>query len=265
MEYTEFQNVKISFTDSKTGKAIIVLLHGYLETKEIWGEFATRLSEKFRVINIDLPGHGESDLPQQKNTMEFMAGAVNKVLEKIDIDKCIMLGHSMGGYALMAFLENYPEKLSGFSLFHSAPFADSEEKKQNRNREIELVKKGKKEQIYKTHFPKVFSNTNQQKFAPQIQRAIDNALKMKPDAIIATLEGMKARKDRTEVLKNTNIPFLYFLGLHDNFIPPSILDKLQMPEKSTIVKLNNSGHIGFIEQCNESVAAVEKFITKIKQ
>jgi pimeloyl-ACP methyl ester carboxylesterase len=191
--------------------------------------------------------------------METMAESVNAVLKELKIEKTFLIGHSMGGYAALAFAEKFPEKLWALSLFHSAPFADNEEKKQNRDREIKLLLEGKKKQIYSQHFPKVFAPQNVEKYANEIEKAKAIAGQLSDGHIIATLKGMKQRKDRTQVMSNLQVPFLYFAGQYDNFIPYEMRKILPYPERYNIVELENSGHIGFIEEMQKSVEAVVGF------
>ncbi len=112
---------------------VIMLIHGYLETSEIWNSFAKRLSENFRIILVDLPGHGRSDNADEVLTMDLMATVLAKLLENLDIKKVFLTGHSLGGYITLAFAELYPEMLSGYCLFHSHPFADDIGKIEKRN------------------------------------------------------------------------------------------------------------------------------------
>ena len=99
MATIKFQKKNIFFTDEGKGKAI-VLLHGFTESLKIWSGFASKLAEKYRVITIDLPGHGKSDCIASIHTMEVMADAVFTVLKNLKVGKCLMIGHSMGGYVL---------------------------------------------------------------------------------------------------------------------------------------------------------------------
>jgi len=242
-----YKNSQFVYNISGNGNAI-VLLHGYLESKEIWTQFGMLLSEKYKVIIPDLPGHGESETFSPANTMELMAEVVKQILIAENEQKAFIIGHSMGGYAAMAFADLFPEYLSALSLFHSTPFADSEEKKKNRDREIELLRQGKKKLIYSNHFPKVFAEENELKFKGQIEKAKLVASRLAEDSIISTLEGMKLRKDYSEVLKNLAVPFLYVAGKGDRFIPYDIRNQLQYPKNYQILELEKSGHIGFIEE-----------------
>jgi pimeloyl-ACP methyl ester carboxylesterase len=255
-------DAKIRYRDVGEGP-VIVLLHGYLETLKIWNGIVDELRADFRIIAPDLPGHGHSTISEDIQTMELMAKEVKLLLNHLEIEKCFMVGHSMGGYVALAFLELYPDMLLGLSLFHSSPFADTEEKKQSRNKEIELLKKGKKEQLLDFHMRKIFATENTEKHPKKIIKLKERAQKPSTDFIISVIEGMKARKDKTQVLKNTSLPVQYIIGAKDNFIPMSILDKLQLPLLSEVVVLEDSGHAGMYEEKIKSAKVIKDFILKI--
>jgi len=257
----EYDDSDISYDIIGRGKAV-VLLHGYLESKEIWGDFAEKLGKNFKVIIPDLPGHGKSGLIDSNLTVEKMAESIKYILDKENVSKCLLVGHSMGGYTALAFLELFPELLSGLSLFHSSPFADTKEKKQNRDREINIIRQGKKAQVYTAHFPNTFARENVEKHKNEIEKCKELAKSMQDEGIIAALEAMKARPDRSEILKATKVPVQYIIGEKDNFIPMDILKKLKLPDNSEVVVLENSGHMGFIEEKGNAIEAIGGFVDK---
>src|SRR5674536_23752 len=122
--FFSYSGGRIHYSDSGNG-TVIVLLHGYLESSEVWNGFAEKLKSEFRIISVDLPGHGLSDVYGEVHSMEFMATAVKNLVDSLDLKKVFLLGHSMGGYVALAFLELFPEYLLGYCLFHSQPFADT--------------------------------------------------------------------------------------------------------------------------------------------
>ena len=255
-----FSNKSIRYSDHGSGK-VIVLLHGYLESLEIWNDFAEELSKNFRVICIDIPGHGKSDLLAETHSMELIAKSIYDTLTKLDIKKCFMIGHSMGGYITLMFHKLFPEKLSGFSLFHSHPFADTEETKKKRSREIEFVKSGKKDLIAKLNIPNAFAKLNLEQFKVSVQNAIDIALKTSERGIIANLNAMMNRPDLSKSLCKSIIPFLYIAGKKDNYIEYDVVvPKIKLPKNSELITLENSGHMGFIEEKEKSLQIVIKFI-----
>ena len=125
---------RISDTGVREGedKPVIVLLHGYLEAIEVWDSFTDLLKKHLRVVAVDLPGHGISQVRGEVHTMEFLADVVHEAVRGLGIDKYVVCGHSMGGYAALEILRKYPDELNGIILFHSVAFADSDEKRENR-------------------------------------------------------------------------------------------------------------------------------------
>lgn len=253
-------DTSIRFSEQGEGKPV-VLLHGYLESLEVYESFAKDLSNKVRVICIDLPGHGESDLVDGACSMEIMGDAVNRVIEHLKLEKIHLFGHSMGGYAALAFAHQHPEKLDSFSLLHSTPNPDTEEKQKNRLREIELVKQGKRKIICKTSIPNTFATGNLEKFAHEVERVVGIACRTKPEGIIAALEAMMARPDRNEFLTNLQVPKYSIIGKEDNFIPYETA--LEIARRNGLIPLilESSGHMGFIEQgqkCAEFILQILK-------
>ena len=135
--YTDKAGNRIAYTERGEGDTI-VLLHGYLESLLVWDRFSTNLSRHFRVLSVDLPGHGQSDVISGEHSMEMMAERIAGLLDSLGIEKVLMTGHSLGGYVALAFLELFPERLAGYCLFHSHPFADTDEAVERRNREISI-------------------------------------------------------------------------------------------------------------------------------
>ncbi len=249
-----YKNKKISYSTYGQGNAL-VFLHGYLESKEIFDDFAPRFADDYSIVLIDLFGHGHSTyLPQ--NITE-MAEAVLAVLDHLHIKKSFWIGHSMGGYVAMAALANFSDRLFGLCLLHSAPFADTEEKKINRDREIALIHAGKKAQIYQNHVPNTFAKQNIDAFSFEIERAKTIAKNTDNKGIIAALQAMRNRADGALVLQNTKLPFIYVLGLKDNFIPDTIMDKIKFPQHSIKIILEQSGHNGFIEEAENCYSEIK--------
>ncbi|MBN2613411.1 MAG: alpha/beta fold hydrolase [Bacteroidales bacterium] len=254
----DYKGCPVRITDEGTGVPV-VLLHGYLESLNIWDAFADRLKEHCRVICIDIPGHGKSGVIDEVHSMELMAQTVQFVLDAQLIEKCILTGHSMGGYAALAFAENYPERLLGLCLFHATPFADTEEKIQNRDREIEMIKAGKKDLICKTNIPKGFADDNLAILKNEVDRAIRIAMQSSNNGIIALLRGMKSRPDRSHVIKTAGYPLLWILGKKDNYIQfENIRPRIELNDLGALLVLENSGHMGFIEEPDISV---ERFVS----
>lgn len=263
-KYFNYRNGKIHYTDIGTGEAII-LLHGYLESSEVWNSFARKLSAGFRVILVDLPGHGHSDIYGESHTMEFMAAVVEYLLKYLNVEKAFIAGHSLGGYVSLAFLELYPDALSGYCLFHSHPFADSPDAINKREREIKLVKVGKKDLIYPDNIAKMFAADNLEKFKDALSHSRKIASKISGEGIIAVLRGMMSRPSRLSLMEEGIVPCLWILGAKDNYIDcEQVRKKVRLPGNAKTVILKKSGHMGFIEEEELSAIVIAKFIKNIR-
>ncbi len=257
-----YKSKKISYHDTGKGP-VIVLLHGFLENMRIWDHFSEKLASSFRVITIDLPGSGDSECLGDVHTMEEMSEVVNEVLKYLEIDTCLMVGHSMGGYVVLAFAAAYPDKLKGFGLFHSHALADSDEAKVNRDRAIAVVNSDHGHYIF-NFFPDLFAPENVLNFQEEIDLLHREAAKTSQQAIVAALEGMKQRTDKLEVLIEARVPVLFILGKKDSRIPfQKTLAQAALPPTAEVLMLNNVGHMGFLEARKLTLMAIEGFARKV--
>jgi pimeloyl-ACP methyl ester carboxylesterase len=257
--FLSFKDGKIHYTDSGKGD-VIVLLHGYLESEEIWRNYAFKLSSNFRVIAIDLPGHGQSDVFSDIHTMEFMALAVKELLVSSGISKVFMVGHSMGGYVSLAFLESFPEYLSGYCLFHSHPLADAPETIEKRINDISIILAGKKDLLISDSISRMYSSSNLDKFDNELQLSNLIASRIPAAGIAAALGGMMSRPSRIDIVEKGKVPFLWILGALDNYINCEMIQqKIKLPPNAQVVILKNSGHMGFIEEEELSLEVIIQF------
>ena len=254
---------RISYNDTGSGFPV-VLLHGYLETALIWESFASRLSEKFRVITPDLPGHGGSSPFGSVHTMELMASVVKDLLHHLGVQRSFIAGHSMGGYVTLAFADQYPDLLSGFCLFHSQPFPDAPMAIEKRMREIALVKEGKKEIFIRENIARMYASASADKFRDMIDRSATIAAGISDEGLIAVLNGMMARPSRLETMENGRVPCLWILGAGDNYIRcGQMRERVKLPSNAELLILENSGHMGFIEEEDAALAALTGFAGRL--
>ncbi len=243
-----YKNTKVSFTDSGEGNAI-VLLHGFLENKKMWAEYVELFSEKYRVITIDLLGHGESDSLGYVHEMEDNASVVYEVLESLKIEKATILGHSMGGYVALAFAELFPKNIKKLVLLNSTSKEDSAEKKLNRTRAIKAVKQNYVNFV-SLAIANLFSENNRTRLAAEIEKVREQALKTPLQGIVASLEGMKIRKDREWLLQENRFPVLLILGRKDPVL--NYEESLAQIEDTTAELVSfEDGHMSHIENKEE--------------
>ena len=256
MKTTTFKNTKISYTEQGKGTAV-VLLHGFLENQSMWDAFVPEFSKKYRVITIDLLGHGQTDCLGYVHSMEDQADMVHHVLHELKIRKAILVGHSMGGYVALAFAELYPDNMKGLVLLNSTSRADSDERKINRDRAIVAVKQNYTAFV-RMSIANLFSENNRERLAEQIEKVKIEALKTPLQGIVASLEGMKIRNDREVILHFAPYPIQLILGKKDGVLIYE--DNLEQME-GTKVKLTSfpDGHMSHIENKNQLMKVLLEF------
>lgn len=253
-----FRNSPVRFSDKGKGR-VIVLLHGFLESLEIFDELSHALSKNFRVISIDLPGHGKSDCIGYVHSMELMAESVKAVMEHLNLRKYIMVGHSMGGYVALAFAELYPDNLKGLCLLHSTAWGDTPEKKRERTRTINAVKRDHSGFV-KTLVNKLYATSNRARLHNEIKKHRAIARKVSKRSIIAALEGMKERVNRELLLRFAPFPVLFIVGKKDSVIPwETMMSQAESPQRSRLLLLEDSGHMGFFEAKKETLEELSRF------
>jgi pimeloyl-ACP methyl ester carboxylesterase len=254
-----FKGEKVTFSDKGKGRAV-VLLHGFLGSHEIWKSTVDNLSKSYRVIAIDLPGHGATPCFGYAHSMDLMAKCVKAVLDSLGLKRYVMIGHSMGGYAGLAFADLFPENLRGLCLYHSTAYADSEEKRRDRLRAIDLVKANKT--IYtRSTIRNLFATKNLKYLKEEIAFAHGIAKQTPKQGIIAALHGMRDRPNRHLILGFVRYPIMMVIGEHDNVLPSAqLLEQSEMIENKTILYLAHDGHFGFLESPRVSNKALRSFL-----
>ncbi len=242
-----YQNKKIHYQDEGNGNHVLVLLHGFMNSLEVWSSFVYSYMRETRVIAIDLPGHGKSDSLQDVHSMELMADVVKAVLDDAHVEKCVMIGHSMGGYVTAAFSEKYPLMINGFGFLHSHVLKDDEEAKKNRYRACEVVRNNRTGYII-NFIPNLFSEKAKNYLQREIENLQDVALEMKSESVVAAQMGMAERESKVDLLLKTDEPVLFIYGKKDSRIPLELaMSQAMLPKHSEILLLDNVAHMGHLE------------------
>jgi pimeloyl-ACP methyl ester carboxylesterase len=256
-----FKNDTLTFFDKGKGR-VVVLLHGFLGSHQIWEQTINNLSKSYRVIAIDLPGHGNTPCFGYAHSMELMAKSLKTVLDFLHLKKYVIIGHSMGGYVGLAFADLFPDNLKGLCLYHSTTYADSAEKQKDRLRAIKAVTTNKNVYTVAT-IKNLFASKNLKYLKSEIDFATKLAKKTSKKGIIAALYGMKDRPSRDIVLALVTYPTLMVIGKQDNILPaPQLLEQAKTFNNTSVLYLEHDGHFGFLESPKQSNKALRNFLRK---
>ena len=258
--FIEYKNIQIYFTDEGSGQSI-VLLHGFLENSTMWNNLKPHLLKNNRVICIDLLGHGKTECLESVHTMEHMAEAVYHVLAHLNVNHCILIGHSMGGYVALAYAKLFSSKISGLCLMNSTYKADDDELKLLRARANKLVKDNFKNMV-QLSFKNLFAPQSKIDHKEAIAAALSEALKTSVNGYIAAQKGMRIRLDSKAVFKQLKCKKLIIIGEKDTVIDGDILKKEANELQTEIVEFPD-GHMSHIENNEDFTYNIVHFIENI--
>jgi pimeloyl-ACP methyl ester carboxylesterase len=194
-----------------------------------------------------------------------VADSLYSWLQDRGIQQCLLLGHSLGGYISLAFLEKYPHMVAGIGLMHSTAFADTEERKRSRNHVINFVEKHGVEEFINSFVPPLFFPGNRKKLQPQIEELLAIARTTPKETLIAYTRAMQQRQNHLQVLQQYKGPILYIAGDHDTGLP--LADTHQQVHSLSNCRrhiLKDTAHMGMYESPEESLQIIKNFVHEVQ-
>ncbi len=248
----------------ETGKGFpVVFLHGFCESNQIWNNLSDELSNTFRIICPDLPGFGQSPLPDHKFSLEEIGDSIVSWLKGKDISKCIVIGHSLGGYISLEILRKHPDFVNAIGLFNSSAFGDAEDKKENRSKLIEFIDGYGVEPFIKTFVPSLFYPETAKKHQKTIKEISEQGLKVNPESVKNYAAAMRDREDSMDLIKKHHDRILLIAGEFDQNVPIEKSKEMAgFLDNGNSHILPFSAHMSLFEQSDMCYLAIRKFVQK---
>lgn len=245
----------------------VVLLHGFTGSSMTWNDFIFDWSKKFQVITIDLPGHGRST-SESPRTMESFCDDLAKLLKRLKIKKCHIVGYSMGGRAALSFARYYPDYVKTLILESASPGLRTEKERSARIKSDRLLA----ERIMTNgieDFVCFWENIplfhSQKKLPKEVQAVIRKERLSHTEKGLANsliFMGTGAQPSWWDALSLIKMPVLLIAGNEDTkFVELNKEMKLHLPNAQlTIVK--NASHVVHVEQVEKFAKIVMEYIEK---
>lgn len=255
--------------NNQTNLPSVVLVHGFGEDSSIFSEQTKALAGRCTLFTPDLPGSGiykDYQWQPETDTIEWMADWLrNWMIEKTKAP-IILLGHSMGGYITLAFVEKYPELIIGFGLLHSTAFADAAERKLIREKAILFMQQKGGFTFLKTSIPGLFGVSYAERAPEKIAELVASAHQFSVETLEAYYRAMLKRPDRTHVLSASKVPVLIIAGTEDNAAPlKDLTEQAALPANTMFCLLENVGHMGMIESPEQFNQGIIDFIALVEK
>src|SRR5271157_3764665 len=254
--------MKLAFSDTRNAP-ILVLLHGFPLSREMWVEQLASFGSLYRVIAPDLRGHGQSESPSGAYTMDEMADDVVELLDRLEIKQPIVLGGlSMGGYVALSLVLRYPERVCGLILIDTRAAADTPEAARAREETASaVVHEGSSQSMLETMVPRLFGKTTREKHPERIEPMLAVMERTTPEGIAGALRGMAVRPDLRGDLAKIKVPTLVMVGEEDVISPPAEAREMaSLFPTARLEVIPQAGHLTPYENPQAANAAILRFL-----
>jgi 3-oxoadipate enol-lactonase len=256
-------DLTIGYSDHGRGLPV-VFVHAFPLDRSMWARQEQDLSRNFRIITIDLRGHGESDMPSQPYSLDQAAADVEALLGFLHIERAILVGLSMGGYVLLALHRLSAHRIEGLVLADTKAQADSPEAKQGRLDMAKTASERGQAAIADLMIPRLLSPATING-KPEIVNTLRAMIERNPVAgITADLQAMSERADSMSLLPSITCPTQIIVGELDVATPlPDarlLADRIRHAELAVIP---GAGHLSNLEQPEAFNRVVDSFACQI--
>lgn len=263
MRRVKTNGVETVFQDEGSGPAI-VLLHGFPFDHTMWRDQVAELQHSYRVIAPDLRGLGETAASDDIATMDQMARDVAALLDKLEINRAVICGLSMGGYVAFEFGQLFPARVGALVLAGTRAPADNAQEKENRERQATRMLAEGMKGIAEETLPKLLAPETLARKPEVVKRVREMIESSDARGAAAAQRGMAARRDYSEDLTHINVPTLVIVGREDSIRPLS--DAQFMHSKisaSRLEVIENAAHLANMERPEVFNSLLSLFLKEI--
>lgn len=259
----QVNGITLAYHDQGRGLPV-VFLHAFPFNRRMWEPQVRGLADRFRIITLDLRGHGESDAPLWRYTLEGFADDVAALLNHLAIPRAVLVGLSMGGYLSFAFHRRYADRVSGLVLADTRAEADKPEVAAWRFALAQRAYKEGATAVFAEMGPKLLSPAAY-RHHPELVRQVEEIVLSAPvSGIVGDLMAMAERPDSVSYLSRITCPTLVVVGAEDALTSPEENRRIAEGIRgATFEVLPQAGHISNLEQPAAFNSALATFLKTI--
>lgn len=251
---------EIAYEEEGEGPAVL-FLHAFPLGLEMWDAQVEALAGPRRVVRFDARGFGESPPGEGPLTMDGIADDAAALLDLLGIERAVVCGCSMGGYAALAFVRRHARRLAALVLQDTKATPDTEEARASRAVLAQRVLAEGPAAALEAYLPKLVGETSRRE-RPEVVALVKRlALAAAPTGIAHALAGLAARVDSRPTLAAIRVPLLVLVGEEDVLTPPSDAEAiLAGVAGARLVRVPGAGHLANLEQPAAVNAALATFL-----
>lgn len=241
--------IEMTYDEAGCGRAV-VLLHGYPFDRSMWRAQMEFLgANDWRVIAPDLRGLGQTRTSSEVTTMEEMARDVAALMDKLNIDRAVICGLSMGGYVAFEFAHLFPTRVLGLMLAGTRAPADNDQEKLAREQQAQKIMNEGMSGIADATLAKLLAPKTLSEKPKVVAQVREMILRADPQGAAAAQRGMAVRRDYSEDLAQINVPTLIIVGREDPIRPVADAEFMhRLIRNSRLEIIEDAAHMTNMEQ-----------------
>lgn len=242
----------------------VVLLHAFPLDSRMWRPEAEALSGLRRVVTPDYPGFGRSPSTPAQPDVRYYAEGVRALLDRLELERIILGGLSMGGYVAFECLRLFPQRISGLVLANTRPDPDTEEMREGRKEMANRIAEEGVEVLFGMMRDRLLSRRTIEENVAVVELVRAMILDGNPNGVVAALSAIRERPDSTPLLTDIRVPTLVISGEEDKLSTPEVMAAMagKIPNARHVV-LEGAGHLSNLERPREFGAALSEFLAEI--
>jgi pimeloyl-ACP methyl ester carboxylesterase len=237
----------------------LLLLHAFPLDGSMWEPQVSAFQGQLPVAAPDFPGFGSSGAAPEVMTMDAAAKAGLQALDAAGVERAVVCGLSMGGYAALAFWRNHRDRVAGLVLANTRSGADDDAGKERRAALAQRLRTEGSEFLIESPGPLLSADASEELWT----RVRDIIRQQRPEAIAAAALGMAERPDYTADLAGIDVPTLVITGSGDTLIPADVSSPMasQVPGAQLEI-VQGAGHLSNLEATAEFNRLLGAHLTK---
>lgn len=244
----------------------VVLIHGFPLNKSMWEHQVQALAGRYRVVAVDLRGHGESRVVEAPADMDTYADDVKALLDHLDISQAVIAGFSMGGYVAFAFYRRHPGAVKALVLADTRPQPDTAEAAQGRRNTAQMVLDSQAITgvVDGTMLPRMFTEATAKNNLQLVEHARQIMYATPVPAVSADLLALAGRADSVPTLETITCPTLIVVGEEDQITPLADAELMaaRIPN-ARLEKIPGAAHLVPMEQPAAFNQALTRFLDSL--